>query len=118
MVLIIENNFYLGNALKDVLLSIADNSVLYRSAEEAINDLGFLSNHHVRAIICNYSLPGMSGSEFIKQVKAHLKPGVCILISSTRPADIPHETIFLEKPFVPGKLLKTIKEKTTALQTM
>ncbi|NWF39212.1 response regulator [Mariprofundus sp. NF] len=117
MVLIIENNFYLGNALKDLLLEISANSMLYRTAEDAINDLDFLCNHHVTAIVCNHSLPGMSGSEFIKQIKSHLKPCVCILISSTRPADIPHETIFLEKPFVPGMLLKTIKEKTTAVQS-
>jgi len=112
MVLIIENNFYLGNALKDVLLYISDNTVLYRSAEDAIKDIDLLSNHSVRAIISNHRLPGISGIDFIQYTKSKLKPKVSILIASNRPENIPDDVIYFSKPFVPGAILKAIEERT------
>jgi len=113
MVLIIENNFYLGSVLKDVLLQISDNTVLYRSAEDAIKDFDFLSNHSVRAIVTNHRLPGINGIDFIQYTKPKLNPKVCILIGSSKLEDIPDDVIYFAKPFVPGSLLKAIEARTT-----
>jgi len=108
MIVIVEDQKEVRLLLQEYFQSLGKQVQTYASAEDAMDDLQQLQLYDISTIISDYTLPGSHGIDFIQQVRAQLKPSLCMLISGHLPDFVPEDIVVMSKPFRPSVLYQTM----------
>ena len=110
-ILLVDNSKFTQNTLKRAFERMGLMLLITESADEALR---LLEKNSVDVILCDYSLPDMSGLDFFKRVLGSCRNTVNILISSDGDDEIISRAYgigiqdFLQKPFSLKTILATL----------
>jgi CheY-like chemotaxis protein len=109
-ILVIEDEPLVAHLIRQVLARSGHEVRLARSGEEGLGSL-----EGVDLVLCDLVLPGLSGQETIRRIRAQGGPPVVALSASVTPdkregALAAGAVAFLGKPFEPQELLRLVEE--------
>jgi DNA-binding response OmpR family regulator len=111
-VLLVDKSQFTQNTLKRAFESMGLRLLITESADEALR---LLKKNSVDVILCDYSLPDMTGIDFFKRVLGSCRNTVKVMISSAGDDEIISRAYgigvqdFLQKPFSPKTILATLE---------
>ncbi|WP_438300136.1 response regulator [Pseudomonas sp. NMS19W] len=111
-VIVIEDDPTLRALMVYILSEIGASSLSFATADDALTHL---LEAHVPCplVVVDHALPGqIQGAEFIEMVKSKWPSTGSILISGylLAPANIPHSTIYLQKPWAMDDFIAAVAE--------
>jgi len=110
-ILLVDKSKFTQNTLK---LAFEDMGLHLHVTESAHEALRLLERHSVDVILCDYTLPDMTGLEFFKRVMRSCRSTVNVLISAAGDDEIISRAYgigiqdFLQKPFSHKTILATL----------
>jgi len=112
VVLVVEDEVLIREDVIDVLEQEGFRTLCAGTVSEA---LAVLDRHaDIQAVFTDIQMPGMSdGVDLAKQVAAD-RPGIVIIVTSGRslgaPDDLPNQSRFIPKPYLPRKIARLLRE--------